>query len=296
MYDSLDDITTRAVYIVDDPEADLHLDKNKGREAMVYMKYIVEHYDKLSDVSIFFHSSRLAWHNNILLNKDGAVMINNLRRQHVVNEGYFNLRCELHPGCPRWVQWNATREQNRDRHPERYNDLFSAQLWDELFPNRSHDPVWLAEPCCSQYALSRDRIRSRPLADYVRIQDFLAASRIGDGFLGRVMEYVWQFLWLDKDEHCPSMVDCYCKGYGICLSDEDQISLNDWNQAKSDEDEMLTKLGEYDAEHCNTIEDLEEKRECKKENPFNPGLGENRRKAGTIMEQHLKKYIIKDLK
>lgn len=292
IFEKLQDVTNAAIYIVDDPTAPLHLDRNKGREAMVYIKYIIEHYDTLEDVTVFFHSGQEAWHNNILFNKDGAAMINNLRRQHVQDVGYFNLRCELHPGCPRWVLWNATREENLHRHPERFNDLFSAKLWDILFPERTHDPEYLAEACCSQFAISREMIQSRPLSQYQRIHDYLSTSRIDDGYLGRVFEYVWQFLWLDIAEHCPSMTACYCDGYGVCLEGEDATALVEWNTAKSDEDEILAELGAYDSANCNDIKDDMDRRECKKANPVLPKLRETRKKANSLMESNLKPYIV----
>lgn len=288
--DELKDITKSAIYIVDDPEAELHLNRNKGREAMVYMKYIMEHYDKLSDVTIFFHSGRMAWHNNIMANKDGAVMLNNLRREHVIEQGYFNLRCELHPGCPTWIKWNASKAENNE-HPERFSDLFSVKNWDLMFPNRTHDPVYLAQPCCSQFALSRDKIRSIPYEQYVRIHDFIADSKVMDGFLGRIMEYVWQFLWLDKDEHCPSMTECYCKGYGLCFEGSDGQAFVDWNDAKSKEEEYLNALGEYDRANCNINEDPDEKKACKQANPFNKKLGDQRKLASDLMAD-LKRYVM----
>ena len=44
-----------AVYVVDDPSAPLHPPKNKGHEVMVYLSYIIEHYDNLTDVVAFMH-------------------------------------------------------------------------------------------------------------------------------------------------------------------------------------------------------------------------------------------------
>lgn len=45
VYDDLQNITERAVYMVDNSTYDgPHLDRNHGREAMVYMKYIVRHF------------------------------------------------------------------------------------------------------------------------------------------------------------------------------------------------------------------------------------------------------------
>ena len=83
----------RAVYVVDDPHAPLHVPAAKGHETMVYLTYIIDHYDNLSDVTIFTHARREAWHNNALQDLDLAEMLRALDSGHVVRKGYFNLRC-----------------------------------------------------------------------------------------------------------------------------------------------------------------------------------------------------------
>lgn len=48
-----------AIYVVDDPSAPLHPPKNKGHEVMVYLTYIIDHYDELADVTMFMHAHQL---------------------------------------------------------------------------------------------------------------------------------------------------------------------------------------------------------------------------------------------
>ena len=48
-----------AIYVVDDPYAPLHPPKNKGHEVMVYLTYIIDHYDELADVTMFMHAHQL---------------------------------------------------------------------------------------------------------------------------------------------------------------------------------------------------------------------------------------------
>ncbi|KAK5003739.1 hypothetical protein LTR28_009798, partial [Elasticomyces elasticus] len=81
-----------AVYVVDDPRAPFHPPKNKGHEVMVYLSYIIDHYEKLPDLSIFMHAHRFAWHNNELLNTDAAETLRRLSPERVIREGYMNLR------------------------------------------------------------------------------------------------------------------------------------------------------------------------------------------------------------
>jgi len=84
----------KAVYVVDDPTAELYPPKNKGHEVMVYLSYIIDHYNNLSDVNIFMHSHQFAWHNDDLLDHDAVQMISRLSAERVQREGYM-VRHEL---------------------------------------------------------------------------------------------------------------------------------------------------------------------------------------------------------
>jgi hypothetical protein len=82
-----------SIYNVDDSSADLHPPKNKGHEVMIYLSYIIDNYDNLSDVNIFMHSHRYSWHNDELLDHDAVQMISRLSAERVQREGYMNMRC-----------------------------------------------------------------------------------------------------------------------------------------------------------------------------------------------------------
>lgn len=57
-----------AIYVVDDPSAPLHPPKNKGHEVMVYLTYIIDHYDELADVTMFMHAHQVN-HDRFVLQK-----------------------------------------------------------------------------------------------------------------------------------------------------------------------------------------------------------------------------------
>ena len=122
---------------------------------MIYLTYIIEHYDALPDISIFMHSHRYAWHNNDILDKDAAQMITRLSPAHVQREGYTNMRCHWDPGCPSWLHPGAIKE---DRNKQ--EEVEFAKAWSELFPG---DPIpqIIAQPCCAQFAVLRDQVMKR---------------------------------------------------------------------------------------------------------------------------------------
>lgn len=49
----------RYVYVADDMGAPLHPPKNKGHEVMVYLTYVIDHYEELADVSVFLHAHQV---------------------------------------------------------------------------------------------------------------------------------------------------------------------------------------------------------------------------------------------
>lgn len=202
------------IYVADDPTAPLHPPKNKGHEVMIYLTYIIDHYDDLADVNIFMHSHRISWHNNDLAGKDASDMIKRLSPERIQREGYMNLRCDWFPGCPDWIHPGTINEDIN-----RQEDTVLAKSWSELFPL---DPVpqVLAQACCAQFALTRDRIQQIPKSKFVFYRDWMLRTPLSDYSSGRVWEYLWQFVFTGQNIYCPKEHICYCDGYGICFGGE----------------------------------------------------------------------------
>lgn len=217
--------------------------KNKGHEVMVYLTFLIDHYDALPDVSIFMHSHRHAWHNNDLLGFDALQHISRLSTPHVIRQGYFNLRCQWDPGCPTWIRPLETAEVY-----DRQEQIAFKRAYAELFPEEedqgsdsdsgsgkatdgtSNIPEDLAQPCCGQFAVSRERIRSVPLRKLVWWRDWLLRTRLTDYVSGRVWEYSWQFVFTGRGVVCPQMRSCYCDAYGVCFPNEDRFQA--WFMAR----------------------------------------------------------------
>ncbi|KAK4508447.1 hypothetical protein PRZ48_002185 [Zasmidium cellare] len=200
-----------AVYTVDDRKAKLHPPKNKGHEVMVYLSYIIDNYENLPDVAIFMHAHRFAWHNNEIMDTDAAQMVRHLSPERVTREGYMNLRCHWDPGCPDHIHPGET-QRNADKQEE----VILAECWEELFPFEPI-PTVLAQPCCAQFAVSRETILRIPKMRYIFMRDWITRTELSDYLSGRIFEYTWQYIFSAAPIHCPSMSACYCDGYGLCF-------------------------------------------------------------------------------
>ena len=97
------------------------------------------------------------------------------------------------------------------------------QAWGQLHPG-TPVPSVLAQPCCAQFAASRDRIRSVPLARWIFFREWLLATELDDYHSGRVWEYTWQYVLAGEAVFCPAMDVCYCQGYGICFGSRDRFA------------------------------------------------------------------------
>ncbi|CAG8980423.1 hypothetical protein HYALB_00003988 [Hymenoscyphus albidus] len=223
-----------AIYVVDDPTADLHTPRNKGHEVLAYLSFIVEQYHNLSDVNIFLHSHRFAWHNNDFLENDAVLMISRLSAERVQREGYMNLRCHWEPGCPSWMHPGTIEED-----PNKQEEPLLAPIWTQLFP-MDRIPPTLAQPCCAQFALSAHRIRALPLARYVFFRDWLLRTPLSDYMSGRVWEYVWQFIFTGRHVLCVTEHVCYCDGFGVCFGGKKEYEgfREKWEEKRRLEEEL----------------------------------------------------------
>ena len=202
--EKLHNIDSLQLYVVDDPKAaGPHLEKNHGREAAVYLKYIVEHYDELHDITFFWHADEQVWHNNMLLGWDSVQTINRMDRHHIIETGYVPSRCDHWPGCPQWIRFDPSKAEHH-LDPHRLEEMFTPDLFSQLFPNSTDFPPYFSGTCCSQFALSRDQIRTRPKETYEAILDWVLEYE-SDDRSGQMLEYTWPYIFTGKGSVCPPM-------------------------------------------------------------------------------------------
>lgn len=243
-----------AIYTADDPSAPLHPPTNKGHEVMIYLTFVIDFYDELPDVAVFMHSHRDAWHNDEIFGGDAVEILRRLSMPRVIREGYMNTRCNLLPGCPDWIHPGAVVQDQ-----EKQEEIMMARAWGELFPDEPV-PSALGQPCCAQFALSRDRIRTIPRSRFIFYRDWLLQTDFSDYIAGRIWEYLWQYVFTGQPVVCVPEHICLCDGYGVCFGGSEehgvyhglaeehkrlQESLNDWVN-KADEIEAAQEAGELD--------------------------------------------------
>ena len=146
-------------------------------------------------------------------------MLQNLQTPYLLEQGYTNIRCVWTLGCPSELK-------DFDKVPtgvDAGKDPKSAQNTEFHFPAAFHElfpgtplPKVVGVACCAQFALTRDKIRDRPITDYMRYRQWLLDTPLIDHVSGRVMEYTWHIMFGKPGIHCPDPQECYCKVFGYC--------------------------------------------------------------------------------
>jgi len=221
-----------ALYSVDSAKATLHTKANKGHEAYVYLSYIIDHYDNLPDVVLFFHAHRTTWHNNILLENETPRTIMQLDLEQVLEDGYINTRCDLDPGCPAnmWLNRPWWKLDSKWRRQEVH---LTSEMWSDLYQS-NEIPETIGQACCAQFAVSRDTILAHPLSHYRHYRNWLEATELSDRISGRIFEHSWQYIFLHVYENCPREVDCLYKNFGIWFDSQEDLDAYKSKWAKKE--------------------------------------------------------------
>ena len=185
----------------------------KGREALIYLTYLHDFYDKLPDISIFIHSHESPWHIDGALLESLPFALTHLDPYQVQERRYFNLRVSWKYGCPSWI--DTTNLTQSTYKPEQH---LMASSMRELFGSEIEVPSTLAGPCCSQFSVSRSAIHRRSRAEYKHYMDWIIDSEESDAVTGRVFEHLWPYMFLEsKAVDCPIAWKTLCKMYRICF-------------------------------------------------------------------------------
>ena len=203
-------------YVADDPSWPNHPRANRGREAMIYHTYFHDFYDELPDIVILTHAQDISWHMEPLLNHSLTYAITRLDIPAVKERGYANLRVSWENACPAYINTALEGPDGIEHEGQSTREAFLANFGDPS-GYTGDVPEILAQPCCSQFAVTRDAIRSVPRDQYARSIAWLINSPMSDFMLGRTWEHMFQWLFAKKSVDCPIEWKTYCKMYHVCF-------------------------------------------------------------------------------
>jgi len=160
-----------------------HQDKNLGREAASYIKFILDNYNYLPEHIAFIHGHEHAWHQDY---HDILKIINECAKYKTygfisINNHFINDRNIV------------------------YNDAmkYMHSIWDEVFrPHLKRDaPNYIFQDCCAQFIVSKERILRHSKETYQYWYEYMMNDPLGDGgfTIGMVFEFLWPIIFGEPD-------------------------------------------------------------------------------------------------
>lgn len=178
-YDVVADAVRVIVYDKERPENPYNIPVNKGNEASVYLKYIVDFYDELPDYVFFIHDEEYSWHH------EGSI-IDRFIDAYIQEKSYINV--------------------NHFMMGSLYTNIyhFELLLWyneyiEEYIPyDTLPDPDWTnGHRGAAQFLVKREAILKRPKLFYENLYRWITTSPESNFITGRFMEWSWHLFWDD---------------------------------------------------------------------------------------------------
>jgi hypothetical protein len=158
----------------------------------MFLRFIIDNYDKLPDHVLFIHPNRYQWHNDDP-DYDGLPMLRHFQLPNLEKEGYVNIRCAWTLGCPNEIK--PFEEEGENRAAVHAGGSYKRNF-ELLFPELKV-PEKVGVSCCAQFAATKEKIRERKKEDYLRYREWLLKTELDDNISGRILEYSWHSKFRD---------------------------------------------------------------------------------------------------
>jgi len=165
------------IYDKENPLNKYNVEKNKGNESSAYLKYIIDHYDDLSEYTIFLHCHEFSWHH------EGSIIdiINNNKNIH---HTYTNLN--------NYILGNL---DDLDLSPSDLGIYFRTYIKPAVGPNILYPNFTKDVLGCAQFIVHKNNILNHSKLFYQKIYDWLMETHIDNYFSGRFLEWTWDLFW-----------------------------------------------------------------------------------------------------
>jgi hypothetical protein len=166
------------IYDKECPENPYNIPENKGNEASVYLKYIIDHYeDGLADYQFFIHDEEHAWHHHGSLYDHFKEAI--IKQSHFYNINHFTMQSIYNNiYMTNILEWYS-------KYIEPYIPLDS--LPDLDFTN--------GHKGAAQFMVNKEVIINLPKSFYEGLYDWIMNSGESSFITGRFLEWTWHIFW-----------------------------------------------------------------------------------------------------
>lgn len=150
---------------------------NKGHEALVYLKHVIEQYDSLSEYTVFLHCHEYSWHHT------GSI-VDILHTQMNKPHTFTNLN-----------NYTLGNMENLDTSTNPIGEYFRRLIrpavgWNAMYPNFTAGVLG-----CAQFIVHKDNILYHSKQFYQQLYTWLVETELSNHWSGRFLEWTWELFW-----------------------------------------------------------------------------------------------------
>jgi hypothetical protein len=185
LYENIDIL----IYDKENPDNEYNIPINKGNEASVYLKYIIDFYNELPEFTFFIHDEEYAWHHS------GSIIDKYIEAKYA-NKSYYNIN-DIAPNQFEFLK-NDDYNKNIFNDKNWWNDFLG---WYNIFIGNyvNFDKIdkFKIFRCCAQFLVHRDSIKKLPIDFYQNLYNWIITTDMPNNKSGRFMEWIWHIIWSD---------------------------------------------------------------------------------------------------
>jgi hypothetical protein len=156
---------------------------NKGQEASVYLKYVIDRYEKLPEFTFFIHDEEYAWHHS------GSI-VDKFDEAVASGKKYFNINDKAVMGSIFTNKWYNEIVEWYSKYIEPYIPMNSL-------PNKDWTDGHLGS---AQFLVHRSNIQKLPKKFYEDLYTWITTTDMENQMSARFLEWTWHLFWDDEIE------------------------------------------------------------------------------------------------
>ncbi|NDA89946.1 MAG: DUF3431 domain-containing protein [Alphaproteobacteria bacterium] len=168
------------IYDKEMPENEYNIPVNKGNEASVYLKYIIDNYDNLSDFTFFIHDDEYAWHHS------GSI-IDLLDEAVISNKLYYNINANSSGSM------NTVFSHNTDFWVDGFLDWYNMHI--EMYVPYNTLDLDKIYRTSAQFLVHKSLITKLPLEFYEKLYNWIITTDMISAKSGRFLEWTWHIFF-----------------------------------------------------------------------------------------------------
>lgn len=202
------------IYVYEKEQIDkgeLNIPKNRGNEASVYLKYIIDNYYNLPNHLVLIHCHEFSWHHtNSIIDIIEECIDTDIEYKNINDP----IKCNDMGNYQDWINGDVGFY---------YQNLIKPAVGDHIIYDNFTDN----QPGCAQFIVHKDRILNHSLDFYKDIYDWILNVDVNFKNHGFYLEWTWELFWNRFLQNTPIKIYENEKILYVFQLDKDMKFVND---------------------------------------------------------------------